>query len=162
LRLASNTSDWREAFRFFLFLCSTVLAAFAIVWLHAQGLKVGLGWSKTPGPFVLLTVFVLAVCARIGQERTKRVILVFSLYSLPMLMDFLPDFIPGLFPLAPIVWSCVGLIPLWIGAEMVLRMQSEGVKVGFWCVAVYIQSVFLYNAFHPNQYMGFFGGGWTG
>jgi hypothetical protein len=159
---AKNAADWREAFRFFLFLCSSILAAITIVWLHSQGFKVDLGWSKTPGTFVLITVFLLATYAHFRQERKKKTILVFTLYCLPMFMDFMPDLIPSLFPVSPVVWICVSLIPLWIASEMVLRMQSDGVKAAFWCVAVYVQSVFVHNAFHPNQYMGFFGGGWTG
>ena len=135
------------------------IAADSRGWLHL------LGWSKRPGSVLFAALLVLAVgLLRLGRP-IGRTAIVAVLLGVPLFLDQIVAgvrMVADVFPLPTAIWLLIALSPPLVAGYYVYRMRLPVALQGaFALLGGYIQAVHIYNALHPAQHMGFFGGGWT-
>jgi hypothetical protein len=123
-----------------------------------------LGWSKAPGFILLAGLVILAVgLLRLGRP-TGRVVAVVALFGASLFLDQIAQaaaLVADIFPLPSAICLLLALSPPFVGVYLVYGMRVPLFMQGaFALLGGYIQAVHIYNAFHPTQHMGFFGGGW--
>lgn len=124
-----------------------------------------LGWSKQPG-FILLAGLLVLAASLLGLRRpVGRTAIVALLFGVSLFLDQIfagVRMVAHIFPLPTPIWLVIALSPPLVAGYFVYRMRLPVALQGaFALLGGYIQAVHIYNAFHPAQHMGFFGGGWT-
>ena len=141
-----------------------LLSAFILI-ADLRGLLPVLGWSKSPGYFILFLLFAFGIFALFRHESPTKVSISSALLVIPVYLDLICAFVrrfADIFPVSSALWLWMAFLPILLGCCYVYRMRLPiVVKVGYLIVSAYIGAVHLYNEGHLGQHMGFFGGGWT-
>jgi hypothetical protein len=136
------------------YLLSGSLFAYLIFVLSWKGIvHVGLGWASRPGPLLLFGLFGLFFISIYKTRSFKK--------TLPALVLFIASIYLEYLPLGRFAWPIVGILFVLAAQATVYRNYGCLEKIIGFIIGGYIQTVFIYNIFAPEQTMTFFRGGWT-
>ncbi|MCD6049478.1 MAG: hypothetical protein K0Q55_881 [Verrucomicrobia bacterium] len=124
-----------------------------------------LGWSKNPGPMLMLSLLGLAILTAFWRVPLVKIILVTLFFLLPICLPQICGLVLrwiDIFQVPNPLWYLLVFLPLLLGGLSVYHLNLPRLaKVGYLFVGAYIGAVHIYNGFYTEQHMNFFGGGWT-